>query len=95
MDPRAFASDHLRLLQLERAAEIAEAERLLRTRSDAELQARGVSIARLEVVDLEPGFGGRLHAVLRPSRGGSWSSSSTSKVPRRSSGPALEPSMFA
>jgi ATP-dependent RNA/DNA helicase IGHMBP2 len=71
MDPRAFANDHRRLLQLERAAEIAEAERLLRTRSDAELQARGVSIARLEVVDLEPGFGGRLHAVLRPSRGGS------------------------
>jgi ATP-dependent RNA/DNA helicase IGHMBP2 len=70
MEPRAFASEHLRLLQLERAAEIAEAERLLRTRSDAELEARGLSLARLEVVDLEPGFGGRLHAVLRPSRGG-------------------------
>src|SRR5688572_31346498 len=54
---------------LERDAEIAEAERVLHTRSDAELQARGTSLLRLEVVDLEPGFGGRLHAILRPSRG--------------------------
>ncbi len=68
MDRRHFAAEHLRLLQLERAAEIAEAERLLRARSDAELQARGTTLLRLEVVDLEPGFGGRLHAVLRPSR---------------------------
>jgi ATP-dependent RNA/DNA helicase IGHMBP2 len=70
MDRRAFAAEHLRLLQLERQAEIAEAERLLHLRSDAELQARGTSLLRLEVADLEPGFGGRLHAVLRPSRGG-------------------------
>ena len=69
MDRRAFAAEHLRLLQLERDAEIAEAERVLHTRSDAELQARGTSLLRLEVVDLEPGFGGRLHAILRPSRG--------------------------
>jgi ATP-dependent RNA/DNA helicase IGHMBP2 len=69
MDRRPFAAEHLRLLRLERDAEIAEAERLLRTRSDADLQARGISLLRLEVVDLEPGFGGRLHAVLRPSRG--------------------------
>jgi superfamily I DNA and/or RNA helicase len=68
MDRRQFAQEHSRLLQLERQAEIAEAERLLRTRSDAELQARGVSLQRLEVVDLEPGFGGRLHVILRPSR---------------------------
>jgi ATP-dependent RNA/DNA helicase IGHMBP2 len=70
MDRRAFALDHLRLLQLEREAEIAEAQRLLRTRSDADLVARGISLVRLEVADLEPGFGGRLHAILRPSRGG-------------------------
>jgi ATP-dependent RNA/DNA helicase IGHMBP2 len=70
MDRRAFALEHLRLLQLERDAEIAEAQRLLRTRSDADLVARGISLVRLEVVDLEPGFGGRLHAILRPSRGG-------------------------
>ncbi|MCK5940550.1 MAG: AAA family ATPase, partial [Planctomycetes bacterium] len=65
-----FAARHRRLLQLERDAEIAENERLLRTRSDAELVARGATLLRLEVADLEPGFGGRLHAVLRPSRGG-------------------------
>ena len=68
VDRRPFAAEHLRLLQIERQAEIAEAERLLRARSDAELQARGISLLRLEVADLEPGFGGRLHAVLRPSR---------------------------
>ncbi len=69
MDRRAFATEHLRLLQVERQAEIAEAERLLRTRSDADLLARGIALVRLEVVDLEPGFGGRLHVILRPSRG--------------------------
>lgn len=69
MDRRPFATEHLRLLQVERQAEIAEAERLLAVRSDAELAARGTTLLRLEVVDLEPGFGGRLHAVLRPSRG--------------------------
>ncbi|HEX6812984.1 MAG TPA: IGHMBP2 family helicase [Planctomycetota bacterium] len=68
MDRRPFVAEHQRLLQLERQAEIAEAERLLHERSDAELQARGVTLLRLEVVDLEPGFGGRLHALLRPSR---------------------------
>ena len=34
------------------------------------LVARGAALLRLQVADLEPGFGGRLHAVLRPSRGG-------------------------
>lgn len=71
MDRRTFLADQQRLLQLERQAEIAEAERLLRTRTDAEQEARGTTLLRLEVADLEPGFGGRLHAVLRPSRGGS------------------------
>jgi len=68
VDRRAFVLEHQRLLQVERRAEIAEAERLLRARSDAELVARGSTLLRLEVADLEPGFGGRLHAVLRPSR---------------------------
>ncbi|MBM4063456.1 MAG: IGHMBP2 family helicase [Planctomycetes bacterium] len=70
MDRPAFAAAQQRLLQLERQAEIAEAERILRTRSDAELQARGTTLLRLQVADLEPGFGGRLHAVLQPSRAG-------------------------
>lgn len=69
MDRRPFVTEHLRLLQVERQAEIAEAERLLAVRSDAELVARGTTLLRLEVIDLEPGFGGRLHAILRPSRG--------------------------
>lgn len=70
MDRSSFVQEQLRLLGLERDAEIAAAERLLQLRSDAELIARGVSLLRLEVADLEPGFGGRLHAILRPSRGG-------------------------
>jgi len=68
-DPRdAFVERHRRLLRLEQRAEADEAERLLQTRSDAELVARGTTLLRLEVADLEPGFGGTLHAVLRPSR---------------------------
>jgi ATP-dependent RNA/DNA helicase IGHMBP2 len=69
LDRRAFVHEQLRLLDLERDAEIEAAERLLRLRTDAELVARGVTLLRLEVADLEPGFGGRLHATLRPSRG--------------------------
>ncbi len=70
MDRAAFVAEQQRLLQLERQAELAEAERLLRTRSDAELAARGTTLLRLAVADLEPGFGGRLCAVLQPSRPG-------------------------
>lgn len=68
MDRRNFVAAQQRLLQLERQAERAQGERLLRARTDAELVARGTTLLRLEVHDLEPGFGGRLHAVLRPSR---------------------------
>lgn len=68
MDRSTFVAEQLRLLQLERQAEVADAERLLRARTDAELVARGSTLLRLEVADLEPGFGGRMHAVLRPSR---------------------------
>ena len=70
VDRREFAAHHRRLLQLERAAEVAEAERVLATCTDQELVARGATLLRLEVADLAPGFGGRLHATLRPSRGG-------------------------
>ena len=67
---RALAAHHRELLRLERDAEVAENERALQASSDAELVARGTTLLRLEVADLEPGFGGRLHADLRPSRGG-------------------------
>jgi superfamily I DNA and/or RNA helicase len=70
MDRREYLRTHRRLLQLERQAEIDAANELLQTRSDAELLARGISLQRLMVADLEPGFGGRLLAVLQPSRGG-------------------------
>ncbi len=71
MDLEAFVTRHKELLQQEHAEEIAQQERLLRTKSDAELERRGVLLRRLEVADLEPGLGGALHAILQPSRGGS------------------------
>ncbi|MGE3172752.1 MAG: AAA domain-containing protein [Planctomycetota bacterium] len=70
MDLRAFAQRHRDLLQQERDAEIAQVQRLLAERSEAELEARGVLLRRLQVADLEPGLGGQTHAVLAPSRGG-------------------------
>ena len=69
-DRVAFSAHHRGLLQLEREAEVVENERLLQQCSDAELVARGAALLRLQVADLEPGFGGRLHATLRPTRGG-------------------------
>lgn len=70
MDLAAFVAQQQALLRLEQDAEAKEAERLLRQRSDAELAASGLVLLRMLVTDLEPGLGGRLHAVLRPSRGG-------------------------
>jgi ATP-dependent RNA/DNA helicase IGHMBP2 len=69
MDLAAFARQHAELLELERRAELAEVEQLLRTRTETELEARGVLLRKLVAQDLEPGFGGRLHAVLQRSRG--------------------------
>lgn len=63
-----FVAEQRRLLELERQAEIDAAELRLQNRSDAELVARGDTLLRLQVADLEPGLGGQLHAVLRPSR---------------------------
>lgn len=68
MDRRRFVAEQRRLLDQEQRAEAAAAEARLRTCSDAELVASGDSLLRLEVADLQPGFGGRLCAELRPSR---------------------------
>lgn len=70
MDQIAFVARHQQLLQQERREEVAETQRLLAERTETELEARGVLLRRLAVVDLEPGLGGVLHAVLQPSRGG-------------------------
>ncbi len=72
MDLDAFVARHQQLLRQERAEELAHVERMLATRSEAELEQAGVLLRRLEVIDLEPGLGGALHAVLQPSRGGSF-----------------------
>ncbi|MFO1054453.1 MAG: IGHMBP2 family helicase [Planctomycetota bacterium] len=65
-----FVEKHIRLLEQERQAEIDEAVQLARELPEDELERRGVMLRRLVVADLEPGFGGRLLAVLEPSRGG-------------------------
>ena len=70
LDLDAFVARHQQLLQQERAAEVAEVQRLLSTRSEQELEERGVLLRRLAVADLEPGLGGAVHAILQPSRGG-------------------------
>lgn len=66
----AFVAAQRRLLALEREAERATASRLLQECSDAELVARGTTLLKLAVADLEPAVGGGVQAVLRPARGG-------------------------
>jgi ATP-dependent RNA/DNA helicase IGHMBP2 len=71
--PRAierFVERQLRLLELERQAEIDETVRLARELPEDELERRGVMLRRLVVADLEPGLGGRTMAILESSRGG-------------------------
>lgn len=70
LDLDAFVARHLQLLATERQAEVAQVQQLWATRPADELAARGVLLRRLAVADLEPGLGGALLAVLRPSRGG-------------------------
>ncbi|GDY01591.1 ATPase AAA [Planctomycetota bacterium] len=70
MDLAAFVAHHVQLLQQERLAEVKETQRLFAHRSDAELEARGVMLRKLVVHDMEPGLGGRVHAVLQSNRAG-------------------------
>jgi ATP-dependent RNA/DNA helicase IGHMBP2 len=71
LDLAHFVAHQQQLLQQERQAEVQETQRLLQQRTEAELEARGIVLRKLAVQDLEPGLGGRVHAVLQPSRGGS------------------------
>ncbi|MBI4584823.1 MAG: IGHMBP2 family helicase [Planctomycetes bacterium] len=65
-----FVEKSLRLLELERQAEIEEAERLQAAFSAHELEKRGWCLARLKIADQFTGPGGRAAVVLEPSRGG-------------------------
>src|SRR5262245_61755521 len=57
--PEAAIDRMLRLLDLERAAEVEESGRLLDSLSGPQLEARGVSLLKLEVADEDAGLGGR------------------------------------
>jgi superfamily I DNA and/or RNA helicase len=70
LDLDKFTALHLRLLDLERQAEIDEVLRLWAELPEAELERRGVTLRRLGVADTEVGLGGRLLVTLEPSRGG-------------------------
>ncbi len=64
-----FVEKSLRLLELERQAEIEEAERRQAGFSAHELEKRGWCLARLKIVDQFTGPGGRAALALEPSRG--------------------------
>lgn len=66
----SFVELHLRLVELEREAEVEEASRLQSTLSAAELEARGVSLLRLKVADERSGLGGRTLLGLERTSGG-------------------------
>ena len=69
-DPvEVFVRAHLDGLELERQAEVDEAERLAKTKTPAELERLGVLLRRLEVRDTSYGFRGRVHWELGPTQG--------------------------
>lgn len=71
----AFVQLHRKLLELERATEVAEAAALQATLSPRELEQRGLALLRLKVADEGTGLGGRLVLELEPTRGGELPSS--------------------
>ncbi len=66
----AFVDSSLRLIELEREAEVEESARLQASLSAAELEKRGVTLLRLKVTDELAGLGGRTLLVLEPTREG-------------------------
>lgn len=66
----AFVDAHLRLLDLERHAEVDEARRLLCQLPAEDLERRGVTMLRLRIAEEAIGLGGRTLVTLEPSTGG-------------------------
>jgi len=66
----AFVARQLRLLELERDAEVEETARLQATLPAQELEQRGLSLLRLRIADEFSGLGGRTLLELEPTRGG-------------------------
>lgn len=60
----------LRLLELERRAEVDETRRLLKELSGEELERRGVTLLRLRIANESVGLAGRTLVTLEPSTGG-------------------------
>ena len=61
-----WCETQLRLLQMEREAEVAEKERRLESKGIGELVAKGVALVRLQVDDISTGLGGRALVKLLP-----------------------------
>lgn len=67
--PDAFVERMLRLLEVERSAEIEETSSLLDSLSGPQLEARGVSLLRLVVAEEGAGLGGRILLGLEKTTG--------------------------
>jgi superfamily I DNA and/or RNA helicase len=67
--PDAFVGRMLRLLEVERSAEIEETSSLLDSLSGPQLEARGVSLLRLVVAEEGAGLGGRILLGLEKTTG--------------------------
>src|SRR5262245_1514527 len=66
----SFVELHLRLVELEREAEVEEVSGLQSTLSPVDLEARGVSLLRLRIADERSGLGGRTLLGLERTTGG-------------------------
>src|SRR6185295_11957566 len=66
----AFVQSALRLVEIERNAEVEENARLQASLSATELEARGLTLLRLKLVDEVSGLAGRTLLVLEPTRDG-------------------------
>ena len=54
-----YVENTLALLEIERTYEVEEVQRLQRTLSQSQLQAQGLCLLRLQVIDVFTGMGGR------------------------------------
>jgi hypothetical protein len=61
LEPADFASNQLKLLELERLAEVAESSDAIATFSHSQLQARGIALLNLSIGSIRTGLGGKLY----------------------------------
>lgn len=69
MDIEFFVAEQLKLIELERRAEIAESDELRRNLSATELERRGICLRGLQIDDVTSALGGRTLLRLVPANG--------------------------